>query len=112
MSKSILELLRIYYKTYKPKLYLFEGQNSQMPYATSSITKIRNRAIKLAKIHPKATPHRLRHSFATHLLEQGVSLRYIQVLLGHNSSKTTEIYTHMSKKGLENITSPLDNLYI
>ncbi|WPO37804.1 tyrosine-type recombinase/integrase [Flammeovirgaceae bacterium SG7u.111] len=69
-----------------------------------------DRAAKKAGIAQKVTPHMLRHSFATHLLERGTDLRYIQALLGHSSSKTTEIYTHISKKAIENIVSLLDNL--
>ncbi len=70
------------------------------------------RAVEASNVHPDATPHTLRHSFATHLMEQGTSLRYIQQLLGHHSSRTTEIYTHISKNKFENLRSPLDNIGI
>ena len=111
LSQKMLVLLRKYYLAYKPQHWLFESPH-QTPYSTTSIRKIMKRGLKKAKIHKKATPHTLRHSFATHLLERGTDIRYIQSLLGHNSSKTTEIYTHITKKGLEKIVSPLDNLDI
>lgn len=70
---------------------------------------LENAAIK-AKIGKKVTPHMLRHSFATHLLESGIDIRYIQKLLGHSNLRTTEIYTHVSKNNLMNIKSPLDSI--
>lgn len=109
LSEALLQLLRIYYKSYQPKVYLFEGPGGT-PYSASSVRKILNRACKGAGIRKHVKPHALRHSFATHLLEQGVNLRYIQTLLGHTSAKTTEIYTHVSSKKLEEIKSPLDNI--
>ncbi|WP_338239726.1 tyrosine-type recombinase/integrase [Persicobacter diffluens] len=78
------------------------------PYSATSIQSIFRKAKKSAKINPLATPHTLRHSFATHLLEHGTDLRFIQELLGHNSSKTTEIYTHVTNKNVKNVKSPLD----
>ncbi len=107
LSSKVLELLRKYYAEYKPKHYLFEGPSGQQ-YSASSIRKILERALKSAKINKHITPHSLRHSFATHLLEDGVDLRYIQELLGHSSSKTTEIYTHVAKNSFLSIKSPLD----
>ena len=79
-------------------------------YSATSVLKIVQRAAKRSKIYKNVTPHTLRHSFATHLLEDGVDLRYIQVLLGHNSSKTTERYTHIAQNFTNNIKSPLDSL--
>ena len=104
-----LVLLREYYKVYRPKLYLFEGQKGGR-YSPTSLAKVVDRAGKKAGVRQKVTPHMLRHSFATHLLEHGTDLRYIQQLLGHSSSETTERYTHVSKTALDKIVSPLDNL--
>jgi site-specific recombinase XerD len=111
LSGKLLEELRHYYRKYKPKLWLFEGQDGG-PYSVESIRNVFRAALKKAGINREATPHTLRHSFATHLLEQGTDLRYIQELLGHSSSKTTEIYTHVTQHGLEKIISPLDGLNI
>lgn len=107
LSPRLLTLLRTYYLQYKPKEYLFEGPDGG-PYRGSSVRKVLQRAIVRAGIKKKIKPHDLRHSFATHLLENGTNLRYIQTLLGHTSAKTTEIYTHVSTKKLEEISSPLD----
>jgi site-specific recombinase XerD len=109
-SKHLLEELRDYYKQYRPKHYLFEGVKGGM-YSSASIVKILKKAAQKAGINKNVTPHMLRHSFATHLLEQGTDLRYIQELLGHSSSKTTEIYTHVSKKAIDQISNPLDDFY-
>ncbi|MDA3885429.1 MAG: tyrosine-type recombinase/integrase [Candidatus Delongbacteria bacterium] len=111
LSQKLLMMLREYYRQYRPKEYLFEGQSGGK-YSIKSIQKTFNAALKKSGIRKKATVHSLRHSFATHLLERGTDLRYIQELLGHNSSKTTEIYTHITKKGMDKITSPLDNLEV
>ena len=109
LSDKTLVFLREYYKLYVPKEYLFSGQYGGK-YAATSIQKIVKAAAKKAGIIKKVSTHTLRHSFATHLLEQGVHLRYIQTLLGHENSKTTEIYTHVSSKSFDSITSPLDEL--
>lgn len=111
LSEKLLELLRIYYKEYQPKVYLFEGQYGDQ-YSTSSLRKILKEASTKAGIRTSPTLHWLRHSFATHLLEAGTDLRYIQQLLGHSSSKTTEIYTYVSTKHISQIKSPLDDLNI
>lgn len=111
LSQKMLTLLRDYYKAYRPKKWLFEGPNGRQ-YSATSIRAILKSAVKKAGIRRRITPHTLRHSFATHLLERGTDLRYIQSLLGHGSSKTTEIYTHITKKGVEKIVSPLDHLDI
>jgi len=109
LSKKLLSYLCEYFKEYAPKVWLFEGQDGGR-YSESSINSIFHEACRKAGINKKATVHTLRHSFATHLLERGTDLRYIQTLLGHSSSKTTEIYTHITKKGMEQLESPLDNL--
>ena len=110
LSNSLLLLLRNYYRIHKPKTWLFEGPGGKQ-YSATSIENIFRRALKKAGIPKHATPHTLRHSFATHLLEQGVNLRYIQELLGHSSSRTTEIYTRVSTHKLSQIINPLDNLH-
>lgn len=107
LSPKLLEQLREYYRVYRPKDYLFEGPNREA-YSASSVRKILHRAVKKAGIQKNIKVHTLRHSFATHLLENGTNLRYIQTLLGHTSPKTTEIYTHVTTKKLEEILSPLD----
>jgi len=109
LSQAILEILRDYYRQYKPSDYLFQGQNGGK-YSTKSIQNVFKRALKYSGIRKQATVHTLRHSFATHLLEHGTDLRYIQELLGHNSSKTTEIYTHITQKGIDKIISPFDHI--
>jgi len=109
LSPHLVHLLREYYKAHKPAYWLFEGQSGGK-YSASSIQKIFRQAIKSANLNPWATPHTLRHSFATHLLQQGTNLRYIQNLLGHSSSKTTEIYTHILNVDNKVVQSPLDKL--
>lgn len=115
LPDTLLKLMRIYYKQYQPKDYLFEGQVAagnfeSRPYSPASIRSIIKNASRRAGLMKKITPHTLRHSYATHLYETGISLRSIQVLLGHGSSKTTEIYTHVSNTHILNTPSPLDNL--
>ncbi len=103
LNQSVLKNLRKYYKIYRPKLYLFESIEPERKFSATSVLKIVTLAAKKAKINQSVHPHMLRHSFATHLLEEGVDLRYIQVLLGHQSSKTTEIYTHVAIKKFKNV---------
>jgi len=110
LSINTLNLLRKYYKEYKPKKYLFEGSKGGK-YSSTSIAKLLKNAANKAGIQKNVTPHMLRHSFATHLLEQGTDLRFIQELLGHSSSKTTEIYTHVSKKAIDKIKNPVDDFF-
>ena len=110
ISPKVVDMLREYYRTEKPKVYLFEGANSGQPYSAKSLENVLNQAVRKSGIHKKPTLHWLRHSYATHLLESGTDLRYIQELLGHKSSKTTEIYTHVSTGNLQQIKSPFDEL--
>jgi integrase/recombinase XerD len=109
LSSKVLALLREYYKMFRPKKWLFEGQYGGQ-YSEKSLTSVLKLAVEKAGISKPVSLHWLRHSFATHLLEKGTDLRYIQELLGHNSSKTTEIYTHVSTKSLQKIQSPFDDL--
>ncbi len=110
ISPKLVEMIDSYIRRYKPVHYLFEGQNEGSPYSATSVEKIFNVACTKAAIRKKITLHGLRHSYATHLLEAGTDLRYIQELLGHKSSKTTEIYTHVTEKSIQKIRSPFDDL--
>ncbi|MFP4544993.1 MAG: site-specific tyrosine recombinase/integron integrase [Candidatus Kapaibacterium sp.] len=110
LSEILLDLLRKYYKLYKPSDYLFEGQNGGK-YSASSVQSIMRQALLKARISTKATPHTLRHSFASHLLESGTDIRVIQEILGHNSIKTTQIYTHITAQNIKSVKSPLDDIF-
>jgi len=110
ISDKIIEMLRTYYKAYKPKTWLFEGQMTNTKYSEMSLAKVLKQALQKAGNQKPVSLHWLRHSYATHLLESGTDLRYIQELLGHSSSRTTEIYTHVSTKNLQQIRSPFDDL--
>lgn len=108
LSHKVLDILKSYYLQYKPKDYLFEGQKGGK-YSSESAGQLFKRSLKKAKINKPATLHTLRHSFATHLLEDGVGIAHIQKLLGHASIKTTLIYTHIAQESLFRIKSPFDN---
>lgn len=110
LSNKILEMLRQYWMVHEPKNYLFEGQKSGEMYDVRSLQQVLKQAVNKAGIKKPVTLHWLRHSYATHLLENGTDLRYIQEILGHSRSTTTEIYTHVSTKGIQNVVSPFDNL--
>lgn len=112
LSEKIIVQLQEYYKLYRPKIWLFEGQKPEENYNERSLASVLKQALAISKIKKPVTLHWLRHSYATHLLENGTDLRYIQEILGHKSSKTTEIYTHVSTKSLQNIKSPFDDLDI
>jgi site-specific recombinase XerD len=109
LSEVLLEVLRRYFRFYKPVDYLFEG-NVGGKYSARSVQKILQEAKKKVGVTKGGSVHSLRHSYATHLLESGTDIRYIQDLLGHNSIRTTMRYTHVSIKDISRITSPLDNL--
>ncbi|MCB0383537.1 MAG: tyrosine-type recombinase/integrase [Psychroserpens sp.] len=107
IADSFMPLLHNYLTTYEPKFYFVEGQKGRH-YSAESIRKFLKMSCKRAGIHKRVTPHTLRHSYATHLLENGIDLRYIQELLGHAKPETTMIYTHVAQKDLLAIKSPLD----
>jgi site-specific recombinase XerD len=107
---SIVQSLEIYRQLYKGTNYVFEGQFAGEPYSTGSVQQVMRAALKKSGLEKKATVHTLRHSFATHLLENGTDIRYIQQFLGHSSIKTTTIYTHLTKGAVDKIQSPLDRL--
>jgi site-specific recombinase XerD len=109
LSEKLLLLFRAYYKEYTPKVWLFEGQSGGQ-YSTRSVQLVLDLAKKKAGVTRKGSVHTLRHSFATHLFEGGTDLLSIKELLGHNSLRTTMVYTHVSTKHLSKIQSPLDKL--
>lgn len=111
LSPKVWAHLHAYIQLYNPIEYVFENPRGG-PYSERSVQEVFAQAKRRAMINPQATVHTLRHSFATHLLEKGVDLRYIQDLLGHQSSKTTEIYTHITQKGWDRLQSPIDSLNV
>ncbi|MDP2175683.1 MAG: site-specific integrase [Bacteroidota bacterium] len=111
LSETALVILREYYKQYKPTDYLFEGQQGGQ-YSEKSLQEVFHKAKNLAGIKKSVSLHSLRHSYATHLLESGVNLRFIQEILGHKSPKTTQIYTHVSSENMKHILSPIEKLKI
>ncbi len=109
LSENVLTLLREYYKVYMPKNYIIEGQDGGK-YSPQSVQSVFKKALQKSGIKKKATVHTLRHSFATHLLDDGTDIRYIQELLGHKRLETTQIYTHVSSFSINKIKSPADKL--
>ena len=110
LSAILLEELRIYFKRYHPKTYLFNGQTLDQPISASSVRNIFKRAIKKSNIYKNASTHTLRHSFATHLMDNGIDMRVIQSILGHKSLKSTMIYCHLTDGKYGDVKSPLDDL--
>ncbi|MBL0356796.1 MAG: site-specific integrase [Chitinophagaceae bacterium] len=110
LSSFALNILREYYVVYKPTHWLFEGQERERCYSARSAQDIFKAAYKKLGLPARLSFHSLRHSFATHLLENGTDIKYIQEILGHNDINTTLRYTHVSKKAIETIESPLDKI--
>lgn len=109
VSEKMMKMIIRYYRIYRPEIYLIEGQVKGRKYSETSLENIFHKYLGMIYKKHNFTLHCLRHSYATHLLEAGVSLRYIQELLGHKSSKTTEIYTHVSTHSLSTIRNPIDD---
>ena len=110
LSENTLDMLRVYWRAYKPERYLFEGQIQGQPISRETIQVVFKQACKKAGITKPASVHSLRHSFATHLLENGVNLKIIQSLLGHSSLRTTSIYLHVTRFDPATIRSPFDGI--
>jgi integrase/recombinase XerD len=110
LSPTLLELLRDWYRIARPQGWLFPGQNPVNPISARQLTRACHTAAEMADLKKRVTPHTLRHSFATHLLEQDVDIRVIQVLLGHAKLETTALYTHVAAKTIREVMSPLDRL--
>lgn len=110
LSSVLLDALRVYWRAYRPSSCLFPGQKADAPLTPSTIQRSIKAARLKAEIAKPATPHTLRHSYATHLMEAGTDLRVIQTLLGHRSLRTTAIYTHVATERVRTTRSPLDAL--
>ena len=108
LSKAVFDALRIYFKQYKPKDWLFEGQFPGTSISTRTAQAVFNQVYKSLGLPKGTTFHSLRHSYATHLVENGIDVTFVQHLLGHNDVRTTFRYTHVSQKKINNIESPLD----
>ena len=110
LSENVAVMLKVYIEEYMPRVWLFEGQEPGKSISERTVQAVFQQAMEKAGVKRDVGIHSLRHSFATHLLENGTDIRYIQELLGHKSSKTTEIYTHVSNASMLKITNPLDRL--
>ncbi len=109
LSEKLVIQLERYYRMFRSKKYVFEGVKGGK-YSRSSASQVLKRSADRAKIRRKITLHTLRHSFATHLTKKGINIQYIQEILGHNSPKTTMIYTHLGGRDIRNVGSPLDDM--
>lgn len=112
LSQVLKQFLEYYIMEYRPSIYLFEGMKERNAYTASSVQKVVRTAALKAGIRRRVTPHMLRHSYATHLMDGGVDTRFIKELLGHKDIKTTLVYTHVTTNSIQNIKSPLDQLWI
>jgi len=110
ISDKIIQMLRDYFLAYRPSVWMFEGMVKGEQYSEGSLQAVMREAVRKSGVNKNATLHWLRHSYATHLMETGTDTRYVQALLGHSSIKTTQIYTHITQKSIENIRSPFDDL--
>jgi integrase/recombinase XerD len=110
LGQTLKEMLSNYFDAYQPQHWLFEGQDRINQYSSRSVQQVVKKALHKAHITKKISPHTLRHCFATHLLDEGVQLPFIQKLLGHKDVKTTMIYTHVTTQSVDRITSPLDRI--
>lgn len=110
LSPHLLELLRAWWVEARPQGWLFPGQNPVNPISARQFNRACHAAVQMAQIDKRVTPHTLRHSFATHLLEQNIDIRVIQVLLGHKKLTTTALYTQVATKTIREVMSPLDSI--
>ena len=110
LSRHLLELLRAWYKTARPQGWLFPGRDRVQPMTTRQLNRACHAAAQMAEINKRVSLHTLRHSFATHLLEQNIDVRVIQVLLGHAKLDTTALYTRVATKTISEVMSPLEHI--